>query len=377
MNIKELLSHPAIQLPLTRDVDDFQSYVQKTLRTYLDLLNELDPCTEMERQVIDKKASIEGFCEAATGVVRAALAGQPHDAYEEFLKGVRPLVPYILEQKSLQLLGAEVPALYRIRADDSPSLTREELFHIPFEKRHKVGNQRYSIPGLPCLYLSGSLYTCWEELGQPPFHKLHVAGFWVRDQERLKIVNLMDRPASLLRHFDLGSVPSNAAIKEPAVNQVVIWPLLALCSIIAKNSECPYKPEYILPQIVLQWVTKERFDGICYFSTHVKAVAEKVIPPCNFVFPAWDVAPKGRSARLRKLFRMTTPKRWELLQAINLGESMPSNAVPAFEFEFVEGHKEPYEKTGFGMLQSKLNKMVLDGLNSYWSGNSAVGMVAE
>jgi hypothetical protein len=30
---------------------------------------------------------------------------------------------------------------------------------IPFEKRHEV-------VALPCLYLGGSLYICWVELGQ-------------------------------------------------------------------------------------------------------------------------------------------------------------------------------------------------------------------
>lgn len=39
-----------------------------------------------------------------------------------------------------------------------------ELFHIPFDKRYLVGNERYSINGFPCLYLGDSIACCKEEL---------------------------------------------------------------------------------------------------------------------------------------------------------------------------------------------------------------------
>ena len=44
--------------------------------------------------------------------------------------------------------------------------SKDEMFHIPYEKRNLVGNQRFSLSGLPCLYLGGSSYICWEELGR-------------------------------------------------------------------------------------------------------------------------------------------------------------------------------------------------------------------
>ena len=36
--------------------------------------------------------------------------------------------------------------------------SKDEMFHIPYEKRNLVGNQRFSLSGLPCLYLGGSSY---------------------------------------------------------------------------------------------------------------------------------------------------------------------------------------------------------------------------
>lgn len=42
-----------------------------------------------------------------------------------------------------------------------------DLFHVPFEKRHLIGNNRFSLSGLPCLYFGSSIYGCWEEMNRP------------------------------------------------------------------------------------------------------------------------------------------------------------------------------------------------------------------
>ena len=61
---------------------------------------------------------------------------------------------------------------YRARDNNTGFLyTKEEMFHIPYELRHKVTNQRYSVSGLPCLYLGSSTYLCWEELERPDYLK--------------------------------------------------------------------------------------------------------------------------------------------------------------------------------------------------------------
>lgn len=47
------------------------------------------------------------------------------------------------------------------------------MFHIPFELRGKAATQRYSIPGLPSLYLGSSCYICWEELHRPDLNTVN------------------------------------------------------------------------------------------------------------------------------------------------------------------------------------------------------------
>ena len=99
-----------------------------------------------------------------------------------------------------------------------------------------------------------------------------------------------------------------------------MWILTAACLIKVKKkeneeSESPFKPEYIVPQLLLQWICNKnkklinssmehQIFGICYLSTD----AEEYKPSeYNYVFPAfqrftWDdgydkelVGEKGKS----------------------------------------------------------------------------------
>lgn len=49
------------------------------------------------------------------------------------------------------------------------------MLHLPFPMRGKTGNYRFSIPGIPSLYLGNSSYACWLELGRPAEYKFNVS----------------------------------------------------------------------------------------------------------------------------------------------------------------------------------------------------------
>ncbi|WP_254511388.1 RES domain-containing protein [Anatilimnocola floriformis] len=378
MKLKDFLSHAEIKLPITRDSDDFQAFVETKLDQYLALVKGLSDPADIAAMIKARLTDIEGFCNAAKEVIKATLAGHPHDAYSHFITAVTPLMDCI-DEHTLSAVPGDLGCLYRVRRQSSPSLTREEMFHIPFEKRHLVATQRYSIPGLPCLYLAGSLYTCWAEMGRPPFHELHAAAYWLKKSAKVKILNLSNRPARVLLYLDPdGNPPLDAHIRRLVANHVVLWPLLAMCSLVVKHRDSPYKPEYIFPQTILQWITKEHeFDGVCYFSTHVDAVTSIPLPPCNFVFPARQIKAKGRCGHLRSIFKMTSPHGWQLLSAIQAGEGMPGGVIPIFDFVFVDGRKEPYHATEFGGVQAKLNKLARDIRYTNESGDPALGDLAD
>lgn len=379
MNLREFLSDSAIRLPRLRGTDDFQGFVSEMLDGYLAKLDQFTQPTDLAAEVQSQRENIVAFCNAAKELVLATLAGHPHTAYSLFLEGIEPLASYVQRQALKELKTTDLGILYRVRKQLGATLTREGLFHIPFEARHRVSTQRYSIPGLPCLYLGGSLYTCWAEMGRPPFNELHASAFWLSNEKTVSILNLAGRPARLLLLLTSdGEPPPDPHLRNALATEVILWPLQALCSIVVRHRDAPFKPEYILPQILLQWVSQEhQFDGICYYSTHVEAVTNLAWPPCNLVFPARKIKPTGRCARLRQLFKMTEPLPWDLLRALNMGSAAGPYAVPAFNFEFIHGYKEPYFNTEFGDVQWKLNKLAVDTITLNLSGTPDLGTVAE
>lgn len=360
MNLRQLLEDPEIQLPIQQTEDDFQVFVAKKLATYLNLLDRLTEPKDFADQVHANMASSVAFADASKRAIESFFSGYPAEAYCRFVEALSHIEGHLHKQaiKDLEDLGF----LYRVRKKVAPPLTRKELFHIPFDSRHLVATQRYSIPGLPCLYLGGSLYTCWAEMGKPPFHELQVAAFWLTPGRKVQILNLSNRPKRLLYYIPPdGRLPSEPENAEMILTYLLLWPLMALTSIVVKHRDGSFKPEYIVPQLLLQWITKEHnYDGICYFSTHVPAATTVPLPTCNVIFPVRQLAPRGHCPKLRDMFRMTEPHGWEFLRAINTGGSTPSGVIPGFEFEFIDGHKESYRDTEFGHVQTKINKLALE-----------------
>ncbi len=363
MNIGLFYAEERIQLPLSwNDSQYFLPFLESKFAEYSALLDQLAEPATLVQKVMEDRPATDYFCARTVAAVKAMLHGQPSDAYQEFAEGLRKLVP-ILDRITLTDLGpGDLRFVYRVRKQTGPPLTREEMFHIPFEKRQKVASQRYSIPGLPCLYLCGSLYTCWAEMGQPPFHELQASAFWLKDGCTIKLINLSERPLRMQLRLTPEGHLQDAASEDLFVTHVLLWPLFAACSIRVRVRAEPFKPEYIIPQMLLQWVAKEGdFDGICYFSTHVNAVTRRpVLPPCNLVFPAREIKEVGRCSRLRGHFKMTQPYSWELLRAITVDDETRFHLVPTYEFEFINGRKQQYFRTEFGIVESRLNKMADD-----------------
>ncbi|MHB0960113.1 MAG: hypothetical protein ACYC0X_19745 [Pirellulaceae bacterium] len=361
MNLYEFFNNTDVRLPLTWDKKpDFELFVKERLEAFQGRVAELDS-NPVSDAVQSRLSDTIKCCGELLQSLRDAFNGHPHDAYQHFDLAMQAVIPEIQEQ-SFNIHGPnDLGVLYRVRHTPIPELRREDLFHIPFECRHLVSTQRYSIPGLPCLYLSGSLYTCWEEMGRPPLHELQCAAFWVKKGHSLKILNFSNRPGRLISYArPPGNFPSDTTCQRLLSSHIVLWPLIAMSSVAVKHRDSPFKPEYVIPQMALQWVTRNHnFDGIAYFSTHVKAVATtNPLPTCNLVLPAQNVQSSGRCTRLCECFKMTEPYGWQLLSSVQVGEGSVGSHSPMYEFEFIEGIKEPYCKTEFGSVEMKLNKMV-------------------
>jgi hypothetical protein len=325
------------------------------------MISELDAGIVADR-VKPRMSAINKCCDYVIRSVEYSLKGYLYEAFELLDKAVREVLDELKRMEAQW--DTDERLLYRVRRTSTPMLQREELFHIPFEKRHEVPQHRYSIPGLPCLYLSGSLYTCWEEMGRPPFHELQVSAFWRKKQINMLHLNVI--PSELLRWVTANDIvePPNPSITKPFLEGwiycgLVLWPLIASSSIIVRHRDSPFKPEYLVPQMLLQWVRRNGdFDGICYSSTNVQVTSpEYPLAVCNYVFPATVIKPVGRCENLCSLFKMTKPYGWQLLRAAQVGDRVSNVAAAWFRIELIEGLEEQYADSEFGEIEAKLRKL--------------------
>lgn len=136
---------------------------------------------------------------------------------------------------------------YRTRANDTPLKIAREMFHAPFELRGSVKTARYSVLGFPSLYLTKNIYTAWEEARRANIETFYASR--LRLQRPIRLVDLR-----LRRSFS----DINKGEREAAVRQYLrTIPLIIACSLKVKKDSDAFKPEYILPQLILHTVIDE------------------------------------------------------------------------------------------------------------------------
>ncbi|MEB9862917.1 hypothetical protein P4K22_29230 [Bacillus cereus] len=281
------------KLPLTRENDDFIEYLEDCFITYISGLESI--CSATLETVITKK----DLCNGIINSLKEYYKGFPSKAFIEFRRVLinNVSIPnHFNDIKTLQNFDNEF--LYKMRVGTDHVFTSKEMFHIPLELRGIVSTYRYSIPGLPCIYLGSTPLTCWEELNKPDLNTVQTSVFKSDD---ISYIDLSTPPVvfidKIIKKFhDYVTIKKKRfladRLNEPneVISYLIIWPLMAACSVRVKNTTDTFKPEYIIPQLLLQFIRYEGFfDGVYYFSTKVDnysaATAELYK---NFAFPAQD-----------------------------------------------------------------------------------------
>jgi len=150
--------------------------------------------------------------------------------------------------------------LFRARlSDEVHTYKAKEMLHLPLSMRGKTGNYRFSIPGIPSLYLGNSSYACWIDLRRPPEHKFNVAPIILDGSQ--KIFNL----AVMTRNW--------GRLNELEESKVHCWLklliLMIATSYAVKETERIFKSEYIVSQSVMLACKELGYDGVAYFSKRV------------------------------------------------------------------------------------------------------------
>ena len=202
---------------------------------------------------------------------------------------------------------------FRARVGNNYPFEKEEMSHIPANKRGKVGSNRYTGNGIPCLYIGNSVYVCWEELYRPPIDELWVSRFWPISS--IKLLNLSITGGDLIdSKYCLKYVgDSENAYKQAIIEFFSLWILQSVCSVKVKEKDRAFREEYVVPQLLMQTLRKYELDGIMYFSTSVPNV---YFNNCSWIskmiaIPAFDLNKSPFSEKIKNHFDMSYP--------INLG----------------------------------------------------------
>jgi hypothetical protein len=366
MTNEERFNSDFFKIPKVRVGNDFLLHQKEIIDKFLSELECFNGRMKEKLQTI--KPNIEQLSNAILSSIDSFLNGDTIGAYKIFEAGLEQIKNHLLIKEGVTSISIikEPEQFYRGRIGSDVLLTREEMFHIPFEKRHLVTSQRYSLPGIPCLYLANSTYLCWEELGKPDFDKVQFSRFDLKDC-KLKFLNLNHTSQALsFIGFDKdGDIDEMSAFL--IIPFIATWPLQAAVSNVVFHKEAHFKPEYIIPQLLLQWIVNHKeLDGVRFFSTKYNGK----IPVLHFgnfsnlVIPIKKSKDKGYCDELKSNIKLTNPVSY-MYSSLVLPQ-MTSEKIPVEEMEISmrpinvevnEDLKAPYQNTKFGQIERILQSI--------------------
>ena len=146
-------------------------------------------------------------------------------------------------------------------------LTRWDMFHIPFNKRYLIGNQRYSLTGQPMLYIGSSVIDVAKEIDVKDINNLKVSVVRL-PQNDFKIYDLKSSILDIYTEISYSDMTGDMG-KVYTSSDFFKMILSSVCSFQKKSALKGYSfcEEYIIPQILALILKNKSYDGISYIST--------------------------------------------------------------------------------------------------------------
>lgn len=203
---------------------------------------------------------IENFFDLIRKIYLYWIDSKSQDAFIQF---DHMLKEYDLEDYSMSFKEQDIFFKGRCTSD---ILTKWDMFHIPFNKRYLISNQRYSLTGQPIVYAGRSIVDIMEELE-------------VHSLENLKVSTI--QPSSDMRVFDLRN---NINMDMESIDMYLFFNfgkpkyeerdffkiiLASICSFSRKQEQKNFSfcEEYVIPQLLAQILKNKGYCGIVYLST--------------------------------------------------------------------------------------------------------------
>ena len=370
--LSKLLQGKKLKQPFTYDPrnESYRDDLAVRFESYVDRISKLTGDSgEVSLYLQDNKEDIQELCSNILKVIDSYLSGSAGKAYDH----IETVFNMRLVQDNIRYLIHDMnkfhrhESLFRVRLSEQQISKRSDMFHIPFQLRNLVATQRYSIAGLPSLYLGTSIYGCWQEMGKPDLNKLYLSRYEMSNEQNAQNLKCLNLAYSLetLKHIGLESLwgddedSMNTDVKLN-ISYLVFFPILMACSYNRAYETASFHVEYIFPNLLLQWISKEKsqVSGISYLSTKTKQLRHHPIG-VNFVFPPEidKVLAKGFCPDLEEKFHLSKPVSWQLLDTIN-GQGKENESNFSITDDLEESFVKNYKKTKFSQMEVKLKSIM-------------------
>lgn len=352
MSVKELFNWiEAFNVNVKRNDDETtKGYISRLLNKYQQDLSDM-PCpinsrSDWDNLLNDVQKANSTIIECLDLYSRAHLAESIEKFHELLIQGkvflTLEVKPEVKDDKNW----------YRMRKQDEDErvFPAKKMFHIPFNLRSKVSLARYSISGYPCLYISRSVWATWEEMHEPK-----LSDFAVSRLELQRSFNVLDLRVPVWReNID----------EQRLLCQLYTIPLVIACSIKVKYPKDNFKPEYIIPQLVMLAIAYQDVDyiGCAYTSTMRNPVfkwsnmnlLDNIALPVKLVDENQELCPK-----LCAYFKITdsTNYDFELFK-----EPFETEFWMNIDKNGVHDEAKEYQNSVFGQLESRLKQMECQSL---------------
>lgn len=325
------------------DNDSESDVVLRLKKQYAVLCEFLDKNYFHSHRMCESKQKLHDICDSIIDVIKKVEAGHRSSAFDLLYE------LYFNKDKRnrLNMYDTEIgTSFYRMRSADNYTQytknTEDGMYHIPFDKRYLIGNERYSLTGFPTFYLSSSIYSCWEECNRCNLDFSNVALF--KNSDKLLFLDmLLPKPNSSIQDKTLFGIP-----------------LILASRLKVAHDKGKFVPEYIIPQLLMECVIKSRSEseseiitGIRYESTHQSErdlIFDKFYKDdlfLNYAIPPFESSDKGICKRIKELFEFWANTSWAEMQYKD----------PMINIVLTKNESNRYDASRFGAMEKFLGRI--------------------
>lgn len=259
---------------------------------------------------LDKKTITRVFDQLSVAIKKSVslyFDGFTHESFIRLARSISYQEDKLLNDMFVSRYYPQNTGLYRVRTVDekSTNFSCKDIFHVPLDQYQDIGSFRFSSIGHGCLYLSSSIDLCVKEVVLPKGKKRIVARYELWNGPPLSTLFLGYRSSDI--EAVLADTQYSAEDKRNVLtNYICCLPLMIACYADVQYASSIFKPEYIIPQSLVQYMRSKGTDNICICYLSTKDKMSKLEKPfhLNYAFPLPRIANIGQ---WRHIFSISRP----------------------------------------------------------------------